>query len=181
LSTPIDWETVARQIGALRTDERGVVTGEQGGSALAREALCLVLGADELRRAVDYYVGGEPGAELARSVLWLLRPWEAMDRCHEIWADRDGGPGDAERRRRAIELLRVVADRPVLPWIPGLLADDDPVIRDLAAQIVDQLVFAGLVDAEEVAPVLSLVEAHPDEAVRDRARGIAERLESSSG
>lgn len=169
MSDPIDWEALGVRLGAIRAD------GESGGSNLAREALCAILGSEELRRAVDYYISGEPGSELARSVLWMLRPWEAMDRCHEIWASQRSMP----QRRRAIELLRVVADSAVLPWIPGLLDDNDDTIRDLGIQIVDQLVFAGLVEPAEVEPLLAAAQGHPDPVIRERAASIAEQLAAS--
>lgn len=163
---PIDWEALARGLGAVREGS------ESGSGQLAREALCAVLGPEELRRAVDWYVAGDVGSELVRSVLWLLHPWEAMARCHEIWASG----GDIQDRRRAVALLRVVADRAALPWIPGLLDDEDAAIRGLAIQVVDQLVFAGLVEAADVAQVLVIGEVHPDEHVREWVGAIREQL-----
>ncbi|MEZ4234768.1 MAG: HEAT repeat domain-containing protein [Myxococcota bacterium] len=164
---PVDWEALARALGAVTP------RGELGGSNLARDALSAILGPEELQRAVDWYVAGDVGGELARSVLWLLHPREAMDRCRAIWASASSPPDD---RRRAIELLRVVGDASILPWVPALLDDDDEVVRDLAIQIVDQLVFSSLADAEDVADVLQRAEAHADPTVRERAGAIREQL-----
>lgn len=165
----LDWEALARSVGSLRQDAPGA---EAGGSAFARTALAMVLGVDELRRMVDWYVSFSPGFELVRSVLWLLHPWEAMDRCHELWAS----DADLETRRSAVELLRVVADGSVLPWIPAFLEDPDPAICDLAVQIVDQLVFADLVDASDAEEVLRRALDHREAAVRERAAEILDRL-----
>ena len=75
MSVPIDWEELAQELGTLRPD------GESGGSDEARRAIELLLGEDRLRQAVDYYVAGRRGSELARHVLWQLHPWSAMQRC----------------------------------------------------------------------------------------------------
>jgi len=64
-------------------------------------------------------------AERPRSVLWLLRPWSAMLPCRELFSTA----GDLQVRRSAVELLRVVADRRVVPWVPTFLADPDPGIQ----------------------------------------------------
>src|SRR4051812_43307752 len=97
----IDWKQLGQQLGTLRVD------GESGGSSEALRAIELLLGEDQLRAAVDYYVAGHRGCELARSVLWQLHPWSAMQRCYEIYrSDADVGA-----KVSAVELLRVVADR----------------------------------------------------------------------
>src|SRR5262245_25985198 len=93
---PIDWRALAERLGALRAG------GESGGSELGRRALEAILGPEALRAAVDYYAAGLPGAELARSVLALLRPWPAMERCLEVWRSDAGSTA----RRAAVELLR---------------------------------------------------------------------------
>src|SRR4051794_31582783 len=50
----VDWHTLAQKLGTLRDG------GESGGSDLGRQALELIVGADALRAAVDYYIAGEP-------------------------------------------------------------------------------------------------------------------------
>src|SRR5262245_34338481 len=112
--SPIDWETLARTFGSL--DENG----EHGSSTIAREAIEILIGKERLRDAVDYYVDCRPGYELARMVLWQIRPWCAMERCYEIFMGHD-----LERRRAAVELLRVAGDHRVLPWISEFLNDAD--------------------------------------------------------
>ena len=111
----MDWHTLAQKLGTLRDD------GESGGSDLGRRALELIVGADALRSAVDYYISGGPGSELARSVLVLLKPSSAMERCLEIAR----GEADAESRRSAVELLRMVADGRGIGWAAEFLRDDD--------------------------------------------------------
>jgi hypothetical protein len=160
---PLDWERLALDVGALQTGGA-----ESGGSDLARRALGELLGAEELRRAVDYYVDCKPGAELARSVLWLVRPWAAMEHCHEIVRTSQ----DADRRRAAVELLRVVADERVLPWIQGYLGDADAGVQQWAAGIVDQLLWSDLVEPEECADLLEAMSRHPNPGVQRTAEWV---------
>ena len=139
---------------------------------MARLALEEIVGPEIFRSAVDHYVLQAPGFELARHILWLVHPWSAMQRCHEIYS----GAGDPETRRRAIELLRVVADRRALPWIGRYLADADRDIQSWAAGIVDQLLFAGLVEIEEAASLLRAMKEHPHEGVREQHASIVQYL-----
>jgi hypothetical protein len=119
----IDWDALARELGSIRApDEVGT---ESGGTELACEAIERLIGPACLANAVDYYISLQPSFELARSVLWHVHPWSAMVRCREIFASES----DLQTRRSAVELLRVVADRRVLPWIPEFLADRDPESR----------------------------------------------------
>jgi hypothetical protein len=76
MSAEINWEKLAVDLGLLTAQ------GEHSGSGEARRALEIILGEDALRAAVDYYVAHGRGGELARSVLWQLRPWSAMSRCY---------------------------------------------------------------------------------------------------
>jgi HEAT repeat protein len=163
-----DWTALAARLGVLR-DER-----ETSGVEHARLALETIVGADVLRSAVDHYVSSAPGAELARSVLSLLHPWSAMQRCHELFL----GGADIEVRRAAIELLRVVADDRALPWIAEYLADPDPKIQFWGAGILDQMIYSGLVELEQCEAVLELMKAHPHERIREQYEALMENVQS---
>src|SRR4051794_11520570 len=99
MTTTIDWAALARSIGSINE------SGEYGGSEYARQALIRVIGASQLRAAVDYYMTFAPGYELARSVLWHLTPEPAADYCYAIYQS----DADPDRRHTAIQLLRYVA------------------------------------------------------------------------
>jgi hypothetical protein len=163
----INWTEIARAVGALDK-----TNGEFGGSEMARAALELVLGADLLRQAVDYYVAFEPGSELVRSVLWMLHPWSAMVRCYEIYK----GNGSLEDRIMAVELLQVVADSRGIPWISEFLADPEPSIQNCGVGILDQLLWGGGVQEEDCAQLLELARNHSSPSVRQRAELIDEFL-----
>ena len=135
------------------------------GSTEAMTALEIIVGEDTLRNAVDYYVDLKPVSELTRQVLWQLRPPSAMARCYEIFKSDP----DLERRRTAVELLRVVADRRVLPWIEEFWADPDAGIQNWGAGILDQLLWGGGLDAQDKDAVrlLHQGEEHPNSGVRE--------------
>jgi hypothetical protein len=159
---PIDWRALAERLGTLRAD------GESGGSELGRGALEAIVGPEALRAAVDYYVAELPGAQLARSVLALLRPWPAMERCLEVWR----GGADPNARRAAVELLRVVADRRALAWVPEFLGDRDEGVQTWGAGVVDQLLWSGQVDPGECGTLLELMHGHPNPGVQRYAELI---------
>ena len=151
----------------------GGTTSEIVGTAATRGALERILGTDALRASVDDYVAARPGSELARSVLRLLHPPSAMERCHEIYLTAT----DVEDRRCAVELLRVVADDRVLAWAPIYLADPDPLVQVWAIGIVEQLRYARLADDEACASVVAIGEAHPNESVRESAQAMRQEAD----
>lgn len=144
MTSNVDWEDLARTLGSLRD------SGESSGTEMARQAIELMLGEDVMQEAVDHYISGQPGSELARAVLWHIQPWSAMERCYEIF--RNGK--NLEDRRSAVELLRVVADRRVVQWLTEFFNDPDPAIQQWGVGIVDQLAFSQLIQASEARAIL---------------------------
>jgi len=166
----IDWQSLANQLGLITSTERGWT--ESGGARAGLEALENLPGADAIRASVDYYISGEPGSELARSVLWLLHPRSAMDRCHQIYLEAD----QVEDRRAAVELLRVVADSHALQWIPLYLNDPDDQTQMWGICIVDQLLTSSLVNSDDCAAILTAAASHPNEHVREKATWVRTNL-----
>lgn len=163
----IDWTALARHVGSI--DDSGQ---QRSGTDFARAALEQIVTPEVFVSAVDHYVSGRPGGELARSVLWHCHPWYAMERCHELYTSSS----DLDVRERAIELLRVVADRRALPWIAQYLEDPNPVIQAWGAGIVDQLLYSDLVEREECDALLRQMETHSNASVRERLRFIQQFL-----
>ncbi len=149
----IDWAALAKQTG---TDPN------HGGSSVARQALAAILGDNALRTAVDWYVKLRPAFEHARSVLSLLRPTAARDRCLEIYRSDP----DPARRHAAVELFRVVAVANDLPMIEKFLADPDPAVQIWGIGVLDQLLVRQDIDDEAAEPYLRLAEHHPNPDVR---------------
>lgn len=165
-----NWINIAREVGAV--DETGR---ESSSSEKSREAIEILLGKDNIRKAVRYYISGAPGSELMRGVLWQLHPRSAMEECYEIFV----GSRSLDEIRTAIELLRVVADKRVLKWLPEFLSFDDEMVQTWAIGIVDQLVFSGGCDREDVREVLELAQCHSNLAVRENAAAIDTRLKQN--
>lgn len=150
----VDWAGMAERLGAV----------DRSGTSFALRALEEIVGKDVFRSAVEHYVSGGRGGELARSVLWHCRPWSAMQRCQELYAS----DADLDVRRSAVELLRVVADQRALAWIAPYLEDPDPHIQLWGAGVLDQLLWSNLVNVDDCKLLLQAMEIHPNEGVRER-------------
>ncbi len=143
-----------------------------GDPALARVVLAEWMGEQAFKDLVHAYVRGDPTAELARSVLALVRPAAAMHACYAVF----DGDGAIEGRRAAVELLRVVADAQALDWIDQFLDDPDPEIQRWGALVLDRLVYDELVEPEAAEPAISAGEMHENPRVREQMRWIREAL-----
>ena len=171
----IDWEQLARNFGLVGQGRNA------GSSDDARRALEVIIGESALRDSVEYYIAGGPGSELARHVLWQLRPQSAMNHCYEIF--KSSRP--IYERRMAVELVRVVADRRALPWVTEFLADPDEGIQCWGVGLLDQLLFSQFVEPLDAEASLRMAEAHSSKGVGEQARFIRDfllaRAESGTG
>ena len=73
----IDWTQLAKAVGSL--DE----TGEHGGTLLAELALERILGAENIRQAVNLILDGLPGSELTMNVLRHITSLQAIEMAYE--------------------------------------------------------------------------------------------------
>lgn len=163
----IDWIFLGLQVGTLK--ESG---NESVGTEDAQRAIEILIGEENIREAVDYYIDGNPGSELARFVLRQFHPWSAMEHCYEIYKSDD----NAERRMFAVELLRAVADKRALRWINEFLDDDNSEIQVLGMGILDYLNLKSLIVLEDVENILSKAIKHSNPGVREAAEIISESL-----
>ena len=161
----IDWNKIARKIGAI-----GHCSTRLGNAAIVE-----LLGEEIVQQAVDHYVAecGSHGAEVARQVLWNLQPERAMQRCYEIYRTDP----DLQRKRNAVDLLRAVADDRVLPWVPGLLDDEDAMIQSYGGGVVDQLLWSELATVEACRELLAEMEHHANQNVRETHAFIRQYLD----
>lgn len=155
-----NWVNIAKEVEAI---------GENGyqfsSSQKAREAIEILLGKDNLKEAVRYYVAHKPGSELLRSVLWQLHPYSAMEECYRIFKESS----NLDEKIDAVELLRVVADKRVLKWVPEFLEHENSGIQNWGIGIIDQLLFSHLCDDEDVIEILDKARNHSSQYVRDKA------------
>jgi hypothetical protein len=166
MSSTYDWHEIAKAIGSINE------LSESGGDSEARRALITIVGEENLIGAVDYYVTASQGSELARSVLRMLKPFSAMQRCYEIYT-RDS---DIEKRRSAVELIRSISDRQAAHWISEFLSDPDTEIQTWGGSMVDQLLWDQSLSAEEATPFLEAMKDHPNPQVKERHSFIEEFL-----
>jgi hypothetical protein len=94
-----------------------------------------------------------------------------MQRCHEIYRESPS----LEHRRSAIELLRVVGDRRVLPWISDYLADEDAGVRIWGIGVVIEMLFDGMIEPDSAQPFAAQAARPAAPRVRQKARFL-ERL-----
>jgi hypothetical protein len=168
MGTDVNWDEVRA---VLRIE---MIDGEAAGIDAARRALEMILGTETL--SVDYYVALRPARELVRSVLWLLRPWSAMARCHELAQS----PNEIEIRQNAVRLLQVVGDHRAFPWVSEFLNEQDPVIQTCGIGLLDQLLWSELIEPKDAEQVLESAERHENEGVRERAEFIRSFLRARS-
>jgi hypothetical protein len=163
----VDWRSLAIEVGAL-AEKPGGANLECGSSRMAQQAIETLIGVENLQSAVDYYISGQPGGELARHILWQLHPWSAMQHCYNIYKSSC----DNDARITAVELLRVVADARALTWVSEFLADPEPGIQFWGIGIVDQLLFSRLIEPEDAADIISQAVFHPNPDVAQKARDM---------
>jgi hypothetical protein len=171
----IDWNALTAELKTVQQIPAGA-RAESGGSGLARAALEQILGTQALRDAVDFYVHLDRGSELVRSVLSLIRPWSAMQRCHELFVT----DSKLEHRRSAVELLRVICDRRALPWVTQYLDDPDSTIRAWGVGVLGQLLLSGLAIEDECSELIALAKAHRDSYVREKIAEVQAQLHSGA-
>ena len=156
----IDWGSLALSLDAL-----DLVDTRKGQLALAR-----IIGVERLQAAVDWYIAGRPGAELARFALWRLQPPAARDRCVEVWRSAQ----EPIQRQLAVELLRVVATSEDLGLIGEFLDDEDEGVQVWGVGVLDQLIWSRQVEPEDAAALLEIAANHPNKDVRERCEFIRE-------
>ena len=165
-----DWETIAKNLGTI--DDLGQ---ESSSSEKAKKAIQILLGEEFLRDAVKYYIECRPGSELLRGVLWQIQPTVSMEECYRIFKEDEC----IENKISAVELLRVVADKAALKWVPEFLACEYEGVQNWGIGVIDQLVYSELVSVEDISEILAQAMAHKSEYVREKAAYIQSMLEAS--
>jgi hypothetical protein len=168
----IDWRGLAEQVGDLNPDgsEKGNGTGS------GRRALELIIGAENIRSAVDQWTSFEPGAFTAEKALLILGSSIAMEYCYEIYKKEP----NTHRAGAAVFLLSEMADWRVLPWIREFMEDSNDSVRWNGLVAVGQILEGPLNDdgialAKEL---LAKAESDREERLRERATEIRQRLAS---
>jgi HEAT repeats len=164
----IDWKAIAKQL------DNG--NGDTYSTPIGRRALEIIVGEENIRDAVDHWISQEPGCFAAESVLSIMRPKLAMDRCYEIYKTRP----DSEDAIRAVFLLTSFADDAALPWIREFLDDGNRGIRWNGLMVLRTILDGPLEDAAFATgmQLLNKAEQDSDPEVRERALQIRSEFTS---
>ncbi len=150
----MNWNDAARNAG---------VRVNVGGADVAREVLEHVIGEAGWLAAIDCYLGGEEGAEAARSVLSLVRPRRVAAELRAMCDDPRAGPDD---RVAAMELFRVVLREDDAPWTVDKLSDSSPGVQLWAADALVNLSERVELSHSTRLQWAALLESHGSEQVR---------------
>jgi hypothetical protein len=158
----IDWEGVSNRADGGKGDTYSTLTG--------RRALELIVGEENVRNMVDYWISQQPGCFTVESVLSVMRPKIAMDRCYEIYK----AESDSEDAVRAVFLLASFADDAALPWVGEFLDDRSSGIRWNGLAVLRAIIYGPLGDAAvaSVVELLAKAERDSDPRMQERARQI---------
>lgn len=99
-----------------------------------------------------------------------------MEECYKVFRTHP----DIQYKRDAIELLRVVADRRALNWIPDFLNHEDLSIQCWGIGIVDQLFYSELCYEEEIEELISIGINHENPYVHEKSEYIQSMIESTT-
>lgn len=171
MSESVDWRALARKLGTISFTDGG--WSERGGGSVAARALNLIIGENLAVGAVDFYLSHEPGREVARSVLRMLRPSSATERCLEIFRSDP----DSEVASHAIELLRSISNSPVLEHFDELMASQNANTRAWTMCVLDGLYMAGELEIEDGWSFLEIGLNDEDTGVVMQAERIKEMWE----
>lgn len=165
----IDWEAVARQVGGLEPDGRERIAGTPGG----QRALEIIIGEDNLRETVDYWVSQKPGCFTAEMVLKITHSKVAMERCYEIYKG-----ANAENANSAVFLLACFADEEALPWIHEFLSDGRTGIRWNGLMVLSQILYSPISDAGAAIAkeLLDQADSYLDPRLRERVPRVRAHL-----
>lgn len=168
----IDWAAVARDVDGLGPDDQERIVGTEGG----RRALELLLGEQNLRDSVDYWIAQEPGCFTAEMVLAIVRSRVAMERCYEIYKTRRS----LHEVNGAIFLLAHIGDSDALPWVREFLDDEDEAIRWNGLMVLDRILWCGGplgdIDIETSRELLKKAESDPNPRVQERLPNLRKML-----
>jgi HEAT repeat protein len=159
---------IAEMINWSRLEDEILPPDKSYGNGTARKFLAKIVEEPEFRSGIELYVNGEPGGELARCVLRCIRPWPAMKVCYDIFKNDDA----VKRRINAVEMLQIIGDLQVVPWVKDFLQDPDDRIQEAGAGIIERLFKDGYVARSHIKGALTLMRKHSNREVVKKAGSI---------
>ncbi len=134
----------------------------------------ILLGEENLRSTVDYWISQKPGRYTAEMVLNIIRSKVAMERCYEIYKNEP----DTEKAVRAVFLLASIADDEALPWVREFLEDGNRGVRWNGLMVLRTVLLGSLGDAAiaTARELLDKAASDPDFEMQERTREIRSLL-----
>jgi hypothetical protein len=134
----------------------------------------ILLGQDFLESAVQQCIYGMPQAGLARQILVRIRSSIAMEYCYQIYQKSN----NFDEKIEALGLIRWIANKDVIQWIPEFLNHVEEDIRSCGIAIVDQMLFKHVIYYEDIEEILKGTLNHTqDQYVRERIQGFIDAEE----
>jgi len=161
----IDWEALARRVGALSDTSTKRSYEGQAGAVETRAALATLLGDDVVRSAVRHAVSLKPGAALAANVVAEVRGRVAMDECLRLYRELE----NEDLRLNAVRILYDAGDGAVLPFLNELLRDPSPKLHRVVASVVYKLAMGAEIEAADALAILEPMATAADDEVRSQA------------
>jgi hypothetical protein len=166
--TQIDWRGFAEWLAAevpvaMSADLRTAAT-----RRAARCMLAAILGDAVLTDALQHVLSMRPGAELATSVLKLLRPRVATTCCLQLW-ERETS---AEQRCYLLMVLANIADESIGAEVPRLLEDPDACAQACAMHVLRSGLWDGVIDESTAGALADALVRHGNPEVRREAAAL---------
>jgi hypothetical protein len=134
----------------------------------------ILLGQVFLESAVQQCIHDMPQAELSRQILIRIRSSIAMEYCYQIYQESS----HFDEKIEALGLIRWIANKGVIRWIPEFLNHVERDIRSCGIAIVDQMLFKHVIHYEDVEEILKSTLNHTqDQYVRERIQGFIDAEE----
>lgn len=172
----LDWDRIATDGGWILHEAGGIT--QLGGIGVGRGILLQLLDPTVIESAISAALGGALGSEAARSVLRVLRPRAAIDRCLEFLQDST----DLDLRIASADLLGVLAaqERDALEIAARLLEDPEGAVALGRLDLLERRAWARGEDLPQIRLQLEKCAVRPEAVLRQRVallESAIERLE----
>jgi len=172
MSAPkINWHKLASDMELITETKHG--RSERSGTKVAMEAIVKVLDDQFIIDTVDYQISNQAGSELARSVLMLLRPKIAMQRCWQIFESTN----NEQTASFALFLLRDICDESIFGKVSQLINNENALFRLHAIHIIDELcITQEVIEIDDAMKFIEMGLEDDDETVQQQTKQLSESI-----
>ncbi len=171
MSVEVNWVELAYRLETVSDNGNGY--GLLGGGDIAKQALIALVGEGLILSAVDAVLLHDRGSEIARSVLRLLSPEIARQKCMEIIRTSLSTQDVWE----AGYLLSDLGAKNSLPLYDELSRHENLGIRSLSMRLLENIYFGGWLEVEETIKLLEPHLANADDKIVDQAQQMIAHMQ----